>query len=71
MNVARRAERCLSFAKEHQNPRSSGACRHNADRETINMKGIVVAPGEGSAMEHTSQGRSVVLKLLSEQTDET
>jgi mannose-6-phosphate isomerase-like protein (cupin superfamily) len=39
--------------------------------ETINMKGIVVPPDQGPAMDHMSPGRSVVLKLLSGQTDES
>ena len=36
----------------------------------MSTSGLVVPAGEGPAMEHMSPGRSVVLKLLSGQTDE-
>lgn len=35
------------------------------------MKGTVIPPDQGPAMQHMSPGRSVVLKLLSGQTDES
>jgi len=36
----------------------------------MSTNGLVVPAGQGPAMEHVSPGRSVVLKLLSGQTDE-
>ena len=37
----------------------------------MSTNGLVVQAGQGPAMEHMSPGRSVVLKLLSGQTDES
>jgi quercetin dioxygenase-like cupin family protein len=37
--------------------------------DAMSVNGVVVPPGQGSAMEHMMPGRSVVLKLLSNQTD--
>jgi quercetin dioxygenase-like cupin family protein len=37
----------------------------------MSTNGLVVPAGQGPAMEHMSPGRSVVLKLLSGQTDES
>ena len=37
----------------------------------MSANGVVVPPDYGSAMEHMAPGRSVVLKLLSDQTNES
>jgi quercetin dioxygenase-like cupin family protein len=37
----------------------------------MSANGVVVSPDQGAAMEHMTPGRSVVLKLLSDQTDKS
>ena len=41
----------------------------HAEGNPMSANGVVIPPDQGPAMEHMTSGRSVVLKLLSDQTD--